>query len=115
MDLVNGVYDRVPENPFGTKMNYISFGPSDGGEDDTECITGIRVTCQIDIWSRAVGQMECKRLVDLVRRTLHRKPLKFETNALVDIWVEVTRVVRDPDGLTSHGIVTVTAIIEEPN
>jgi hypothetical protein len=33
---------------------------------------------------------------------------------LVEMRVDLAQVVSDPDGLTSHGIVQVTALIEEP-
>jgi hypothetical protein len=114
MALANGVYDSIPANPFGSKTAYISFGPEDTVEDDAECITGIEVTLQIDVWSRAVGSVECKRLTDLVRKALHRKSLTLTDNALVDASVDVTRVFRDPDGVSTHGVVTATFRVEEP-
>lgn len=114
MALANDVYDRVPQSPFGAKTAYISFGPEDTREDDAEGISGIAVTLQIDIWSRAPGFVECKRLTDLVRQALHRKSLALQDSALVDIWVEMSRVFRDADGETSHGVVQATLTIEEP-
>lgn len=113
MALAHDVYDRVPANPFGPKTAYISFGPEDSTEDDAEGITGREVTLQVDIWSRAPGFVECKRLTDLVRRALHRTSLELTDNALADTWVTLTRVFRDADGVTSHGVVQVTATIEE--
>ena len=114
MALANGVYDNIPTAPFGSKTAYISFGPEDTVEDDAECIVGLEMTMQIDVWSRAVGAVECKRLTDLVRKALHRKPLVLTDNALVDALVDITRVFRDPDGTTSHGVVTATFRVEEP-
>ncbi|MCA1368074.1 DUF3168 domain-containing protein [Bradyrhizobium sp. BRP14] len=114
MALVAGVYDRVPKNPYGKKTAYISFGVDDSTDNDAECITGREVTTQIDIWSTAPGKTECKTIADLVRRALHRQPLTLTENALVDIWVTLVRVLPDPDGLTTHGVVQVTATIEEP-
>jgi len=114
MALANGVYDQIPTAPFGTKTAYISFGPVDSNEDDVDCIRSIETTMQIDVWSRAPGFVECKRLTDLVKKALHRKPLELSENALVDVWVPIVRVFRDPDGTTSHGLVQVTAMIEEP-
>jgi hypothetical protein len=113
MAIANNVYDHVPDNEYGTKTAYVSFGPVDTNEDDAECISGIEVTQQIDCWSKAVGAVECKALVSAVRRALHRKSLTLTDNALVDVWVTVTRVFPDPDGVT-HGVVTVSCIIEEP-
>jgi len=109
----NGVFDEVPKNPFGAKTAYISFGPVDTNEDDAGCIMSVETTLQIDVWSRAPGFVECKRIADLVKKSLHRKPLALTENALVDGWVPLVRVFRDPDGVTSHGVVQVTALIEE--
>jgi hypothetical protein len=115
MAIAAGVYDSVPADPFGSeKTAYISFGPVDASEDDAECISSQRVTVQLDVWSRATGSLECKTLTDLVRKALHRKSLELTENALVDTWVELTRVFKDPDGVTLHGVVQVTVLIEEP-
>lgn len=113
MAIAANVYDDIPGNPFKGKTAYVSFGPIDSLEDDADCITGLEITTQIDIWSRAVGDVEGKRLTDLVRRALHRKGLQLSNNALVDTWVTLTRVFRDRDGLTTHGVVQVTAMVEE--
>ena len=113
MAIANNVYDNVPPDPFGAKNAYISFGPEDTVEDDSECITGIELTLQIDVWSRATGSAECKRLTDLVRKALHRKPLTLTDNALVDASVVLTRIMRDPDGTTSHGVIQTTFRVEE--
>lgn len=115
MALVAGIYDRVPAKPYGKKTAYISFGADDSTENDAECITGREITTQIDVWSVEPGKMECKTIVDLVRRALHRQPLTLTENALVDIWVTLVRVLTDPDGLTTHGVVQVTAMVEEPS
>lgn len=114
MALANGVYDKIPTAPFGTKTAYISFGPTDSSEDDADCISGQTITTQIDVWSRSVGSLEAKTLTDLVRKALHRKSLALSDNALVDTSVETTRVFRDPDGITTHGVITVSALVEEP-
>lgn len=115
MALVGGVYDRVPAKPYKAKDAYISIGPETAVEDDAECITGIEVTTQIDVWTKAVGKVECKEVTDLVRKALHRKPLVLDGAALVDQWVTLTRIMDDPDGITKHGVVQITARIEEPD
>lgn len=112
--LVDGFYDHVPAEPFGVRNAYISFGASDGADDGADCIYGSRHTFQIDVWSRTVGATGCRRIVDAVRRALHERSLSLAENALVDLRVELWRVLPDPDGLTSHGVVQVTARVEEP-
>ncbi|MGG7534680.1 DUF3168 domain-containing protein [Rhizobium sp. 12,4] len=113
--LVGGVYDNVPADPFKTKTAYISFGPSDTVEDGADCVTSGLHTLQIDIWSKAVGQVEAKRLIHFVTKALHLQDLLLTDNALAEIMVEFSRVFTDADGLTTHGIVSVTASIQEPD
>ena len=68
---------------------------------------------QVDIWSRAVGSEQCQAMTDMVRKALHRQPLQLSQNALCDVWVISDEVRPDPDGLTTHGIVRVRALVEE--
>ncbi len=115
MALVTDVYDRVPGEParWGKKNAYISFGPADVVEDDTECIIGGSHAVQLDCWSRKVGDVHCKQIVDTVKAALHEIDAELDDYGLVQMRVTMRRVFRDPDGLTSHGVVTVEADIEE--
>ncbi|MCO6386353.1 DUF3168 domain-containing protein [Aliihoeflea sp. 40Bstr573] len=115
MALANGAYDRVPSSPWGPDSinGYISFGPTDVVEDDADCIISGEHTVQIDCWSRQVGMVHAKRMVDAVKAALHEQELTLAESALVDMRVTMRRVVADPDGLTSHGIVMIRAMIEE--
>ena len=115
MALINNVWDKVPTTAFDApKESYISFGPHDYVEDDDECIISGEHTFQLDVWSRKVGFPVCKQICDRVKFLLHEADLTIPTtNALVEIRVPSIRYMRDPDGLTSHGVVTVTALIEE--
>lgn len=106
------VYDSVPAAPV---FPYVSFGPQDSVDDGADCIGGLEITIQLDCWSRTVGFLECKNLVDAVRKALHEQELELTDNALAEMRVELTRVFRDPDGETSHGVVQVTAIVQESN
>lgn len=114
MDLVNGVYDRVPPTCWAEpKGAFISFGPSDYVDDGGDCIDGFLHTLQIDIWSREVGYPKCKQIADLVRRALHLKDVELAEGYMPVMRVDSVRFMRDPDGLTSHGVVTVSAYIDE--
>jgi hypothetical protein len=114
MAVVGGVYDRVPTSPYGAKNAYISFGPSDIVDDSADCVTSGVHSFQLDVWSKAVGQVEAKTIVDLIYRTLHEQELAMTDNALAEIRVDFRRVFTDSDGLTTHGVASVTASIEEP-
>lgn len=112
MALVGGVYDHVPTAPFGDKAAYISWGPSDTVEDDSECVTGVEITFQIDVWSKSPGTVECKRITDLVRRAVHEQDITLADNALAFTHVALTRIIPDPGGY-HHGVVQVTCAVEE--
>lgn len=110
--LIGGrIYDRVPESP---TFPYVSFGPSDEISDDADCIDGFEVTMQLDVWSRAVGFPECRKIVDAVRKALPEDGITLADNALVTFNHRISRVFRDPDGLTSHGAMTFEAFVEQP-
>lgn len=113
MALVNGVYDYPPRDCWAApKEAFISFGPSDYSDDSAECVNGFRHTFQIDIWTRKVGYPLCKQVTDMVRRALHYREFDMTDNALVQMRVEMVRFLRDE--LTSHGVVMVSAFVDEP-
>jgi hypothetical protein len=115
MALADAVHDTVPPKPFaGPQKAYVSFGPSDVTDDGAECIIAGVHTLQLDCWSRQIGSVHCKRLTDAVCAALDEKPLELADNALAEIRVVLRQVMRDPDGLTTHGIIQVEAQIEEP-
>ncbi|TBC01425.1 DUF3168 domain-containing protein [Rhizobium ruizarguesonis] len=114
MALAGGVYDRVPADPYKDKTAYISFGPADVVDDGADCSVSGTHSFQLDVWSKAVGQVEAKNIVDLIYRTLHEAELALSVNALAEIRVDFRRVFTDSDGLTTHGVASVTASIEEP-
>ena len=112
LTLIDGrVYDTVPDN---TAFPFVSFGPVDDNEADAECIYGSQVYQQIDVWSRAVGFPEVKKIAGAVRDALHDKEvaLALTVNALVDIRHRDTTTARDPDGLTNRAIMGFEALIE---
>lgn len=114
MALVNKVYDKVPSDPWGIKNAYISRGPVFGVDDGADCIDGLEITIQLDVWSRQNNRWTCDDIVNAVRRALHEQGLQLTENALVQLRVELWRVIDDPDPLTTHGIVQVVAMVEEP-
>lgn len=109
---VNGrVYDAVPS---GAAFPYITVGEGDETSDDADCIDGFEISLDIDIWSRANGYPEAKRISDEVRKAIKSADLTLSTNALVDFRHRQTRFLRDPDGLTSHAVMTFEGFAEQP-
>lgn len=105
------IYDGPPK---GAVFPYLSLGASDGVVADALPVTAREETVQIDIWSRRDGsRAEAREITDAVRAALHRAEADLGLHALVDMRVTLWRVFLDPDGLTAHGVVQVTALIEE--
>lgn len=102
------VYDRVPE---GAAFPYISLGPSQETQDDFDCILSAEVFQQVDVWSREPGFVQCKQICALVRTILHQLEV---TRGLLSFEIEhrFTTEQRDGDGLTSHGILSFRALID---
>jgi hypothetical protein len=113
MAIIAGVYDRVDTSNGGPAFPYLSWGPEQDLPVEADCIALAEISIQLDVWSRAVGYPECKTICDLVKRRLHNRNFTFVDNAFVQIHVEMLRYMRDPDGLTSHGVMTLKATVEE--
>jgi hypothetical protein len=108
------VFDQPPSGT--VEAPYITFGPADEIEDDADCISATDHSFQIDVWSEKKGGFkECKEITHAVKVALHEVEVDLPTHALVEMRVTRRRHFRDPDGITSHGVVTVEAMIEERN
>lgn len=114
MELVDGVYDRVPANPFGPKSGYISFGSTDSIFDDADCVVAEDITFQLTAWSRQVGSLHCKDICHAVKLVLHEADLVLVDNALVQVRQVLRIISTTSDGLTTQGAMQFTASIEIP-
>lgn len=106
------VYDNVPST---ATHPYITIGPVDGLPDDADCISARRVDVQVDIWGRDNGAKQpTEARVDLVYNALHEASLTLDAPyACVNCRVSQFRVLRQPDGIGAHGILTVSVLAED--
>lgn len=105
------IFDRMPAD---ADYPCITFGPSDYSPDDMDCIEGRDETLQLDCWAEDHGRLRpAKEIADAVKKALHQFEADAGDSALITMTVEAVRVMRDRDGITGHGIVTVTANLEE--
>lgn len=114
--LIDGrVYDRVPAKSgmIVAEHPYVSFGPEQDIPEHLDCIDGGDIVLQIDVWSRAPGRREAKRIARAVKDALDDADLQLETNALVCLSYEGRQVLDDPDGLTTHIAMSFQATVEE--
>ncbi len=104
-ELGGRVYDDVPpeadrESETGAAFPYVSLG--DGGRVpiDEECFDRSTTTVYVNVWSRAVGFPEVKRIAGAISDGLHENPLEIQGHVLDGLRVEGVRYLREPDGVT---------------
>lgn len=102
------IYDDVPP---AAQMPYVSFGSSQKISQDAECIIGDECFQQVDVWTREPGSATNKAIAGIIKAALHQVTttqdgLTFEINHVTTIHS------RDPDGVTSHGVLSFRAEID---
>jgi hypothetical protein len=102
------IYDKVPAEPV---FPYITLGDEQALDDGNSCEDGWEVFSDIHIWSRSQSFGEAKGLVaSVVPRVVTTLTITGFTNVISSL--ESSRSFRDPDGLTSHAIVTVRHVLQ---
>ena len=104
-----GVYDRVP---VAAVKPYISIGSAWEIQADADCIEAVEIGFRLDVWSEKIGAPEVRRIAHRVRSILHEAEIDLPEGALAMIAHRRTDTMRDPDGVTSHAVVEMTATIE---
>lgn len=102
------VYDAAP---VGAIFPYVTLGDCQVLPDKAECIDGVEVYPQIDVWSRGVGYGEVKLLAKSILLLLDDIPLSVVGFNTVVFEVQDVRYLRDPDGLTRHAAITFHGIL----
>lgn len=105
------VYDRAPET---VVYPFVQIGYFQTVDDSSECIDGVEVFIELQAWSRAVGQVECKNVAAQIRAALHNwhPTLDDPFAAVGNIEHENTRPIGDGDGLTTRSVVTLKVLVE---
>ncbi len=74
----------------------------------------VRVFSTLHIWKKELGTTGVKAIADAVRIALRSASLPTTDGCQFgDCYVSGTRVLRDPDGETAHGVVTVETLVSE--
>lgn len=102
------VYDRATED---TPYPYATMGPSYRSDASVECVEAQEWTVQVDIWHSRSNKGVLEDITDDVTTALKGWS---DTNRLTahPIGIGLVRVMDDPDGLSSHGVVQVECVIE---
>ena len=105
--LACGVYDEVVE---GNSYPFISLGEETAIDYSTNNLVGAETTINIHIWSRYKGSKQTKQIMDKVHDLLHDVSLTVSGVNLINLRFEYSDIMRDPDGITRHGVMRFRAI-----
>ncbi len=103
------VYDRVPATAI---FPYLEIGEIQTISDGADCLDSTEVFVTLHVWSRAVGQVEARRLAAAARTALHGWLPALEGFRVVEHEHRDTRTLDDPDGVTSHAVLSFRALID---
>lgn len=84
--------------------------PDDATADDGGSDNGVSDFTDLHIWSRHPGKKEALSIGEQIRSLLHGQALTVTGCASALAWVRSERYLRDPDGVTRHGVISVEII-----
>jgi len=112
------IFDFVPRDPVTghvtAQFPFVAFGEEQEIPERYDCIDGSEIFLDLHVWSRDPGFREAKRIANAIKSSLDGADLPLAENALVYFVYDGRRVIRDPDGLTSHAVLTFRAGVEKP-
>lgn len=105
--LACGVYDEVVE---GNTYPFITLGEETAIDYSTNNLVGAETTINIHVWSRYKGSKQTKQILDKIHDLLHDVSLTVSGVNLINLRFEYSDIMRDPDGITRHGVMRFRAI-----
>jgi hypothetical protein len=103
------IYDAVPG---GAVKPYVSFGAFQLLPEHGDCLDGGEAIVTLDGWAAGPDTVQVKHLGAAIAKALDRKTLELDGQRLIELAIEQTQYMRDPDGLTAHAVITVHAWTE---
>lgn len=107
-NLVTDVYDFVPEN---TAFPYVKVGEETSLDNGTKTLQGNEHTLVIHSFSRYRGSKQIKEIMSRIYALLHESSLSVSGASLVNLRFEFSDVIKENDGLTSHGLQRFRAVV----
>jgi|TARA_R100000231_G_scaffold113462_1_gene84258 hypothetical protein len=103
-----GVFDEVVEN---ATYPFVALGEETAIDYSTKDLDGGEFTINIHVWSQYKGAKETKEIMDRIHDLLHDSSLSVSGFNLANLRFEFSDILRDPDGITRHGVMRFRAII----
>ena len=99
------VFDDVPQD---ADCPYITIGHMSAIDWSTDTEIGNEADVTIHAWSRYRGNLEVYSMQDQIKAALNRQELAVTGWQFTGIDYTAANVLRDPDGITRHGVQTFT-------
>ena len=103
-----GVFDEVVEN---ASYPFVALGEETAVDYSTKDLDGGEFTINIHVWSQYKGSKQTKEIMDRIHDLLHDSSLSVSGFNLANLRFEFSDILRDPDGITRHGVMRFRAII----
>lgn len=103
-----GVFDDVPQD---SGYPYVQIGEDVSLDYSTKDSVGSEVTLNLHVWSQGHGAKETKQIMDRVHTLLHDVSLSVTGYNFINGRFEFSDVLRDPDGITRHGVMRFRAVM----
>lgn len=104
------IFDHVPDHQAVT-FPYVVIGEDTMLDYSTKDLVGSDVTVTLHVWSQYRGSKEVKQVMDRVHTLLHDSNLTVTGRNLINLRSEFSDVLRDPDGITRHGVMRFRAVM----
>ena len=101
------VFDEVPDQ---SSYPFVALGEETVVEYDTKDLDGASHTINIHVWSQYKAAKETKQIMDRIHTLLHDSSLSVSGFNLIRMQFEFSDIMRDPDGVTRHGVMRFRAI-----
>ena len=102
------VYDYVPDN---SSFPYIKVGEETSVDNGTKTLQGNEHTLVIHTFSQYRGSKEVKNIMSRIYALLHESSLSVSGASLVNLRFEFSDVIKENDGLTTHGLQRFRAVV----
>jgi hypothetical protein len=103
------IYDGVPGN---AAKPYVSFGPFQMLPEHGDCLDGGEAFVTLDGWAIGPDTVQVKQLGAAIAADLDRVELSLDGQRLIELSIEQSQYLRDPDGITAHAVITIHAWTE---
>lgn len=100
-----GVHGFVPPN---TAYPYVTMDRFIGQDADTIGDTVTTWQAYLVIWSAYAGHLEAQHIADALHALFHEKPITLATGEAITCRVDRRDIVRDADGITYMGNITLS-------